>query len=192
VSSFRRILSFSSFLHNDDYRTGLPISTYFSAIKLHWMLEHHPSVQEAHTNNTLLFGTIDSWIVYNLTLSPSSSTIQKPLHITDPTNASRSLLLSLSSLTWSQPLLQFFSLNPNILPTLRSSSEPYAPIAKGRPLEGTMIAGIVGDQQAALVGNKCLMKGEAKNTYGTGAFLLFNTGTEVVKSRNGLIGTVSF
>ncbi|KAG8881907.1 Glycerol kinase [Tulasnella sp. 331] len=168
-------------------RTGLPISTYFSAIKLHWMIQHHPEVKEALDKDDLSFGTVDSWLIYNMT-----KTADKPgLHLTDPTNASRSLLLDLHNLQWSETMLQFFGLKRSILPELRSSSEVYGAISEGA-LKGVSIAGIAGDQQAALIGNKCLTKGEGKNTYGTGAFVLFNTGEDVVVSKRGLIGTVAY
>jgi glycerol kinase len=116
------------------------------------------------------------------------------LHIMDVTNASRTLLISLKTLAWHPPLLRFFGLKPSILPKIVSSAEVYGKIHAnlGTPLTGVPIAGIVGDQQAALVGNKCLKKGEAKTTYGTGAFVLFNTGEEVVRSENGLISTVAY
>ena len=116
------------------------------------------------------------------------------LHIIDVTNASRTLLISLKNLSWHPPLLRFFGFRPSILPKIVSSSEVYGHIhAKFEtPLTGVPIAGIVGDQQAALVGNKCLKRGEAKNTYGTGSFVLFNTGEEVVRSQNGLISTVAY
>ncbi|KAG9005870.1 Glycerol kinase, partial [Tulasnella sp. 427] len=156
------------------------ISTYFSAIKLRWMQEHHPEVKQAMKDDDLAFGT-------NLT-----KTADKPgLHITDPTNASRSLLLDLHKLEWNDTLLNFFGFKRSMLPELKSSSEVYGEIAEGI-FKGTKIAGIAGDQQAALIGNKCLTKGEGKNTYGTGAFVLFHTGNEVVISKNGLIGTVAY
>lgn len=113
------------------------------------------------------------------------------LHITEPTNASRTLLMDLKTLNWSESLLQFFSLRPSILPRLVSSSEVVGTLASG-PLGGVRIAGLIGDQQGALVGNKCLRKGEAKCTYGTGAFLLFNTGRKIVKSDHGLLTTVAY
>ena len=113
------------------------------------------------------------------------------LHITEPTNASRTLLMDLKTLNWSASLLQFFSLRPSILPRLVSSSEVVGTLASG-PLGGVRIAGLIGDQQGALVGNKCLRKGEAKCTYGTGAFLLFNTGRKIVKSDHGLLTTVAY
>ncbi|ORY28492.1 glycerol kinase [Naematelia encephala] len=169
--------------------TGIPLSTYFSAIKLRWMLDHHREVHDAHEADDLLFGTVDSWLVYNLT-----GGIDGGLHIMDVTNASRTLLISLKTLQWHPPLLRFFGLRPSILPKIVSCSELYGHIHKNMdsPLTGVPIAGIVGDQQAALVGNKCLRKGEAKNTYGTGAFVLFNTGEELVRSNYGLISTVAY
>ena len=111
------------------------------------------------------------------------------LHISEVTNASRTLLLNLHTLKWEPSLLEFFGLRESILPRLVSSSEVYGEISSG-PLQGVMIGGLVGDQQGALVGNRCLNKGEAKCTYGTGAFLLFCTGAEIVKSAHGLLGTV--
>ncbi|CCO30771.1 glycerol kinase [Rhizoctonia solani AG-1 IB] len=158
--------------------TGIPISTYFSAIKLKWMMQHHHEVRDAHEADDLLFGTVDSWLVYNLT-----GGVNGGLHIIDVTNASRSLLMDLKTLQWSEPMLKFFGVKSSILPKIVSNSEVYGTVTKGKPLEGVRIAGIVGDQQGALVGNKCLKAGEAKNTYGTGAFLLFCTGDDVVLSR---------
>lgn len=173
--------------------TGLPISTYFSAIKLRWMLQHHESVQRAHEEDTLLFGTVDSWICYNLLTPPESCTDKSSkVHITDPSNASRTLLYDLASLSWSPTLLSFFDLRPSILPKLVSSSEVYGHLDTSTALPGVSVAGMAGDQQAALVGNKCLIKGDAKCTYGTGAFLLFCTGDKVVRSGHGLLSTVAF
>ncbi|KAK6908173.1 glycerol kinase [Kwoniella mangroviensis CBS 8507] len=169
--------------------TGIPLSTYFSAIKLRWMLDHQKQVNEAHENDDLMFGTVDTWLVYALT-----GREQGGLHIMDVTNASRTLLISLKTLQWHPPLLRFFGIRPSVLPKIVSSSEIYGTISEsiGTPLTSVPIAGIVGDQQAALVGNKCLRKGEAKCTYGTGAFVLFNTGEECVRSNYGLISTVAF
>ncbi|WWD04888.1 glycerol kinase [Kwoniella europaea PYCC6329] len=169
--------------------TGIPLSTYFSAIKLRWMLDHQKQVHEAHENDDLMFGTVDTWLVYALT-----GREQGGLHIMDVTNASRTLLISLKTLQWHPPLLRFFGIRPSVLPKIVSSSEIYGTISEsiGTPLSTVPIAGIVGDQQAALVGNKCLRKGEAKCTYGTGAFVLFNTGEECVRSNYGLISTVAF
>jgi glycerol kinase len=165
------------------------------------MIDQHEEVRKAHEQDNLLLGTVDSWLVYvclrlwdinrlliflkNLTGGVSTS-----IHITDPTNASRTLLLSLRTLKFHPALLKFFGFRESILPRVVSSSEVYGSIATGA-LKGVEIAGMVGDQQGALVGNKCLTKGEAKCTYGTGAFLLFCTGNDIVRSRNGLVGTVS-
>ncbi|ODN81707.1 glycerol kinase [Cryptococcus amylolentus CBS 6039] len=169
--------------------TGIPMSTYFSAIKLRWMIDHQKAVRTAHETDDLMFGTVDTWLVYNLTGGK-----QGGLHIMDVTNASRTLLISLKTLQWHHPLLEFFGLRASILPKIVSSSEHYGNIHESTnlPIAGVPIAGIIGDQQAALVGNKCLRKGEAKCTYGTGAFVLFNTGEEIVRSNYGLISTVAF
>ncbi|KAM6497023.1 glycerol kinase [Amanita muscaria] len=166
--------------------TGLPISTYFSAIKLRWMIDNYPDVARAHESDDLVFGTIESWIAYNLL-----GGVEKSIHITDVTNASRTLLLNAKTLEWEPCLLQFFELRPSVLPKLRSTSEVYGHVAYGA-LAGVPIGGLVGDQQGALVGNKCLRKGEAKCTYGTGAFLLFCTGSEMVKSSHGLVSTIAY
>ncbi|KLO19006.1 glycerol kinase [Schizopora paradoxa] len=166
--------------------TGLPLSTYFSAIKLCWMIDNYDDVKKAHDEDNLLFGTVESWLVYNLAGSAKTH-----LHVTEPTNASRTLLMDLHTLTWHEPLLKFFGLRPSILPKLVSSSEVVGHLAFG-PLAGVPISGLVGDQQGALVGNKCLEQGEAKCTYGTGAFLLFCTGSEPVGSKNGLLTTVAY
>ncbi|KAK4684182.1 glycerol kinase, partial [Tremellales sp. Uapishka_1] len=169
--------------------TGIPLSTYFSAIKLRWMIDHHKEVHQAHESDDLAFGTVDSWLVYNLTGAAEGG-----IHVMDVTNASRTLLISLKTLQWHPPLLRFFGLKASILPKIVSSAEKYGHVAEslGTQLSGVPIAGIVGDQQAALVGNKCLRKGEAKNTYGTGSFVLFNTGNEIVRSNEGLISTVAY
>nr|XP_019012769.1 glycerol kinase [Kwoniella pini CBS 10737]OCF51550.1 glycerol kinase [Kwoniella pini CBS 10737] len=173
----------------EEAATGIPLSTYFSAIKLRWMLDHNRDVHEAHEDDDLMFGTVDTWLVYALT-----GREQGGLHIMDVTNASRTLLISLKTLQWHPPLLRFFGIKPSVLPKIVSSSEIYGTISERceTSLTSVPIAGIVGDQQAALVGNKCLRKGEAKCTYGTGAFVLFNTGEECVRSNYGLISTVAF
>ncbi|RSH89383.1 Glycerol kinase [Saitozyma podzolica] len=169
--------------------TGIRLSTYFSAIKLRWMLDHHKEVHDAYEADDLQYGTVDSWLVYNLTGAKDGG-----LHIMDVTNASRTLLVSLKTLAWHPPLLRFFGFKPSILPRIVSSAEVYGKIHENMdtPLTGVPIAGIVGDQQAALVGNKCLKRGEAKNTYGTGSFVLFNTGEDIVRSKNGLLTTVAY
>ncbi|KAG5636780.1 hypothetical protein H0H81_006894 [Sphagnurus paluster] len=166
--------------------TGLPLSTYFSAIKLRWMLDNHPNVAEAHEADDLMFGTVESWVAYHLLGGP-----EKNIHISEVTNASRTLLLNTTTLKWEPSLLEFFGLRESILPKLVSSSEVYGHVAHG-PLAGIPIGGLVGDQQGALVGNKCLNQGEAKCTYGTGAFLLFCTGEEIVNSNHGLLSTVAY
>ncbi|KAF8074908.1 glycerol kinase [Lyophyllum atratum] len=166
--------------------TGLPLSTYFSAIKLRWMIDNHPHVAEAHEADDLLFGTVESWVAYNLL-----GGVEKNIHISEVTNASRTLLLNTQTLKWELSLLEFFGLRESILPKLVSTSEVYGNVAYG-PLAGVPIGGLVGDQQGALVGNKCLRQGEAKCTYGTGAFLLFCTGEEIVKSDHGLLSTIAY
>ncbi|OSD04688.1 glycerol kinase [Trametes coccinea BRFM310] len=166
--------------------SGLPISTYFSAIKLRWMIDHYDNVRKAHEEDDLLFGTVESWIVYRLTGGAKTN-----LHITDVTNASRTLLMNLKTLKWDPVLTKFFEIKDAVLPKIVSSSEIYGELAYG-PLKGVKIGGIAGDQQAALVGNKCLKQGEAKCTYGTGAFLLFCTGEDIVQSAHGLLSTVAY
>ncbi|KAJ9475047.1 Glycerol kinase [Pseudozyma hubeiensis] len=163
--------------------TGLPLSTYFASVKLRWMLDNLPEVRKAHDDKQMLFGTVDSWIVYNLT--------DKQVHITDASNASRTMFMDLRAQTWDKKLCDFFEIDMDILPEIKSSSEVYGKVSHGM-LKGVEIAGIVGDQMAALVGNKCFQPGEAKNTYGTGAFLLYNTGEKVVSSKNGLLSTIAY
>ena len=162
---------------------GLPLSTYFSGVKLRWLLDNVPAVQEAEKANTLSFGTIDSWLVYNLTGGK--------LHLTDPTNASRTMLMDIRTLKYSDRLIKFFGFERVTLPEIRSSSELLGEISTG-PGQGLQISGILGDQSAALVGHCAFESGEAKNTYGTGCFLLFNTGEEPVISKNGLLTTVGY
>ncbi|KAH9951162.1 glycerol kinase [Amylocystis lapponica] len=166
--------------------TGMKISTYFSAIKLRYMIDHYENVKKAHEDDDLLFGTVESWIVYCLTGGVGTG-----LHITEVTNASRTLLMNISTLSWDPVLLKFFDVKESVLPKIVSSSEIYGKLAGGE-LKGVQIAGLVGDQQGALVGNKCLKQGEAKCTYGTGAFLLFCTGAEIVQSQHGLLSTVAY
>uniref|UniRef100_A0A8D9FB89 glycerol kinase n=2 Tax=Cacopsylla melanoneura TaxID=428564 RepID=A0A8D9FB89_9HEMI len=180
---------YSSRLKNTEFlRTicGLPISTYFSAVKINWLLNNVEEVQSAVKDNRCLFGTVDSWLVWNLTGGTDGG-----LHITDVTNASRTLLMNLRSLSWDPHLLSLFSIPSQILPQIRSSSEIYAYLKAG-PLEGVPISGILGDQQSALMGQSCLAPGQAKNTYGTGCFLLYNTGTAIVNSNHGLLTTVAY
>ncbi|XP_060827050.1 glycerol kinase-like isoform X1 [Bombus pascuorum] len=165
---------------------GLPISPYFSALKLKWLLENVPRVREALDQKRCLFGTIDSWLIWNLTGGTSFG-----VHATDVTNASRTMLMNITTLKWDPTLLSFFNIPPEILPEIRSSSEIYGYI-QDDILSGVPISGCLGDQQSALVGQMCLQKGHAKSTYGTGCFLLYNTGTAIVDSSHGLLTTVAY
>ena len=162
-------------------QTGLPISTYFSSLKIAWILDRVPGAREQAEAGDLLFGNIDTFLVWHLT----------GLHLTDCTNASRTQLMNLCTLDWDPDLLSAFNIPRQMLPAIRSSSEVYGE-ATLDAVAGVPIAGILGDQQAALVGQTCFNAGEAKNTYGTGCFLLMNTGTEMVQSRYGLLTTVAF
>lgn len=165
---------------------GLPISPYFSALKLKWLLENVPRVREALDQQRCMFGTIDSWLIWNLT-----GGISFGVHATDVTNASRTMLMNITTLKWDPTLLSFFDIPLEILPEIRSSSEIYGYI-QNDVLSGVPISGCLGDQQSALVGQMCLQKGQAKSTYGTGCFLLYNTGTAIVDSSHGLLTTVAY
>ncbi|XP_054282634.1 glycerol kinase-like [Macrosteles quadrilineatus] len=166
--------------------SGLPISTYFSALKLRWLMDNVPEVKAAVDEKRCYFGTVDTWLIWNLT-----GGIHGGLHITDVTNASRTMLMNLQTLQWDPTLCRFFGIPMSILPKVRSSSEIYGYLAEGL-LRGVPISGCLGDQQAALVGQMCLKQGQAKNTYGTGCFLLYNTGTAIVLSSHGLLTTVAY
>lgn len=166
--------------------TGLPLSTYFAALKLRWMLDNLPDVKQAHDDGHLRFGTVDSWLLYQFIGARDGGK-----HYTDSSNASRTMFMDLRKQTWDQKLCDFFGVRMDILPEIKSSSEVYGTM-KGGPLDGVEIGGILGDQMAALVGNKCFEPGTAKNTYGTGAFLLYNTGEQVVDSKNGLLSTIAY
>ncbi|CAO3701027.1 hypothetical protein G6F70_005518 [Rhizopus microsporus] len=163
--------------------SGLDITSYFTAVKYKWMLENDEEVKKAVKEGVACFGTVDSWLIFKLTGGTA--------HVTDVTNASRTLLMNLKTLSWDPRLLEFFDVPENLLPKLCSSSEIYGEMKEG-PLKGIPIAGCLGDQQAALLGQKCFDRGEAKCTFGTGAFMLFNTGKEPVVSTHGLITTVAF
>uniref|UniRef100_G3X3Q7 glycerol kinase n=2 Tax=Sarcophilus harrisii TaxID=9305 RepID=G3X3Q7_SARHA len=167
-------------------KTGLPLSTYFSAVKLHWLLENVRKVKRAVEDQRALFGTIDSWVIWNLT-----GGIDGGVHCTDVTNASRTMLFNIHSLKWDVELCEFFDVPMNMLAEVRSSSEIYG-LMKSGALEGVPISGCLGDQSAALVGQMCFQDGQAKNTYGTGCFLMCNTGTKCVFSEHGLITTVAY
>jgi glycerol kinase len=167
-------------------KTGLPLATYFSGLKLRWILDNVAGVRERAESGDLLFGTVDSFLVWHLT-----GGVNGGIHISDVTNASRTQLMNLQSLAWDQELLNVFHIPEPMLPRIRSSSEIYGS-AELDAIAGVSIGGILGDQQAALVGQTCFRAGEAKNTYGTGCFLLMNTGAKPVHSRFGLITTVGY
>jgi len=158
-------------------RVGLPLSTYFSGPKITWILDHVEGARERAENGELLFGTMDSWVLWNLTGGRDGG-----VHATDVTNASRTMLMDLRTLDWHEPSLDLMGVPRSMLPEIRSSSEVYGE-ARSTALGGRPVAGILGDQQAALFGQTCFERGEAKNTYGTGSFLLVNTGEEIVRSR---------
>lgn len=163
-------------------KTGLPLATYFSALKLRWILQNVKNAREQAEAGELCFGTVDSFLLWRLTGG---------LHATDVTNASRTQLLSLETLSWDAELLREFDIPASLLPKICSSSEIYG-MAQIAAIKGIPVAGILGDQQAALVGQTCFKSGEAKNTYGTGCFLLMNTGPRPVESRCGLVTTVAY
>ncbi len=166
-------------------RVGLPLSTYFSGPKVAWLLEHVEGARERAENGELAFGTMDTWVLWNLTGGSRGG-----VHVTDVTNASRTMLMDLESLDWHEPSLELMGIPRSMLPEIRSSSEVYGE-ASGTAVGGRPIAGILGDQQAALFGQTCFERGEAKNTYGTGSFLLLNTGEEIVRSEK-LLTTLGY
>ena len=161
-------------------RCGLPLSTYFSGPKIAWLLEAQPDLRSRAEAGDVLFGTIDSWLLWNLT----------GVHATDVTNASRTMLMNLETLEWDPVMLDAMSIPMAMLPTIRPSAGLFG-TASG-PLEGVPVAGILGDQQAAVFGQGCFAPGDTKNTYGTGCFMLMNTGTQPVLSDNGLLTTVAY
>lgn len=167
--------------------TGLPLATYFSGPKVAWILENVAGARTDAEDGHLLFGTIDSWLIWNLTGGTDGGR-----HITDVTNASRTLLMDLTSLEWRSDIASDMRIPLSMLPEIRSSSEIYGTSRSDGPLKGVPIAGILGDQQAAMVGQACFRSGDAKNTYGTGNFLLLNTGEHPVVSKNGLLTTVCY
>jgi glycerol kinase len=163
-------------------RTGLPLSTYFSGPKIRWILDQVDGARQARAGE-LCFGTVDTWLLWNMTGGR---------HITDATNASRTLLMDLNMLRWDEAIADEMGVPIPMLPRIRSSSEAYGTVQEPAVLAGVPIAGILGDQQAATFGQACLSVGEAKNTYGTGNFMLLNTGTELIPSRHGLLTTVCY
>jgi glycerol kinase len=171
-------------------RTGLPPATYFSATKLQWILEHVDGVRRAAENGDAIFGTVDTWIIWNLTGGADGGA-----HVTDVTNASRTLLMDLRTLDWDPELLALFAIPRRMLPKIMASSErqPYGMTRRNGPVGAEVpVCGDLGDQQAATVGQACFAVGEAKNTYGTGNFMLLNTGTTPTPSKAGLLTTVCY
>ncbi|GEO97792.1 glycerol kinase GlpK [Methylobacterium haplocladii] len=165
--------------------TGLPLASYFSGLKLRWLLDNVKGARKKADAGEVLFGNIDTWLVWNLT-----GGVDGGLHITDVTNASRTQLMSLETLDWDEGMLKAFEIPRAMLPKIVSSSEVYGETKA--PFEGVPIAGILGDQQAALFGQTCFTPGEAKNTYGTGCFALMNTGEKPVASKAGLVTTLAY
>jgi len=167
-------------------KTGLPLATYFSGLKIRWMLNNVPGAREQAEAGELLFGNVDTFLLWKLTGGTNGG-----VHLTDVTNASRTQLMNLRTLGWDREILKTYEIPEAILPTIVSSSEVYGEVVL-EPIKGVKIAGILGDQQAALVGQTCFQPGEAKNTYGTGCFLLMNCGAQAVQSKFGLLTTVAY
>jgi glycerol kinase len=161
-------------------RCGLPLATYFSGPKIRWLLDADPSLRARAEAGEVLFGTMDTWLIWNLTGE----------HVTDVTNASRTMLMNLSTVDWDDVLLDALGVPRAMLPAIRPSSQVYGH-ARG-PLHGVPVAGALGDQQAALFGQTCFAEGEAKSTYGTGTFMLMNTGEKIINSYSGLLTTVGY
>ena len=168
-------------------KTGLPLATYFSGPKIRWILDNVEGARARAEAGDLVFGNMDTWVLWNMT-----GGVDGGVHVTDPTNASRTLLMDLDTLAWDSGIAADMGIPLSMLPEIRSSSEEYGKVRERGALAGVPIAGILGDQQAATFGQACLSPGEAKNTYGTGNFVLLNTGTEKVLSENGLLTTVCY
>ncbi|WP_120004869.1 glycerol kinase GlpK [Nesterenkonia muleiensis] len=168
-------------------RTGLPLATYFSGPKIRWILDNVHGARERAEAGDLLFGTIDSWVVWNLTGGTEGG-----VHITDVTNASRTLLMNIDTLDWNPEICGALGVPEQMLPRIVSSSEVYAECAAASGIPGVPIAGILGDQHAATVGQACFEPGQGKNTYGTGNFMLINTGHELVRNDQGLLTTLAY
>jgi glycerol kinase len=166
---------------------GLPLATYFSGSKIAWILENVEGAREKADAGDLMFGTTDTWVLWNLT-----GGVEGGVHATDVTNASRTLFMDLETLEWRQDILDVFGVPASMLPTIKSSSEVYGTAESNSLLREVPISGILGDQQAATFGQAAFGAGEAKNTYGTGNFLIFNTDTEIVHSKNGLLTTLGY
>jgi glycerol kinase len=173
----------------DRFRTtvGLPLSTYFAGTKIVWILENVEGARARADAGELMFGTTDSWIIWNLSGGPDGG-----VHVTDVTNASRTMLMDLGTMHWDDEILAAFDIPKSLLPEIKSSSEVYGTVEASSVLRNVPIAGILGDQQAATFGQAAFTAGEAKNTYGTGNFLIVNTGEKIVQSTNGLLTTVAY
>ncbi|HKF23993.1 MAG TPA: glycerol kinase GlpK [Candidatus Angelobacter sp.] len=182
------VANLSRELGQDAFRpsTGLPLATYFSGLKIRWLLENVPGLQREAESGEILFGNIDAYLLWKLTGGPRGG-----IHATDVTNASRTQLMDLKTLAWDAEILRMFGIPTQMLPRICSSSELYGS-ATLPALRGVAVAGILGDQQAALVGQVCFSSGDAKNTYGTGCFMLMNTGERPAPSRHGLLTTVAY
>ncbi|MDP5139031.1 MAG: glycerol kinase GlpK [Spirosomaceae bacterium] len=167
-------------------KTGLPLATYFSGLKVKWILDNVEGVRADAEKGEAIFGNMDTFLVWHLT-----GGINGGLHLTDVTNASRTQLMNIKSMAWDDEILEKLDIPKAMLPTIEPSSKVYGKITS-EAMEGVPIAGILGDQQAALVGQTCFQPGEAKNTYGTGCFMLMNTGTEAIPSKHGLLTTVAY
>ena len=172
----------------DRFRTkvGLPLATYFSGMKIKWILDNDPALREKAEKGEILFGNIDTWVIWNITGGP-----QGGVHVTDVTNASRTFMMNLETLDWDPDMLKALGVPRAMLPDIKASSQVYGYV-KGGELDGIPVAGDLGDQQAALFGQTCYSAGEAKNTYGTGCFMLMNTGTQPIQSKNGLLTTLGY
>lgn len=167
-------------------QVGLPLATYFSGPKVRWILDNVDGARDRAEAGDLVFGNMDTWLIWNLTGGTDGG-----LHITDVTNASRTMLMDLKTLAWDESIASTIGVPVSMLPEIRASSEVYGEVTSGG-FQGIQIAGDLGDQQAATFGQACFSPGEAKNTYGTGNFLLLNTGTEAVQSKNGMLTTLGY
>jgi len=169
-------------------KAGIPPATYFSAGKIQWILENIPGVKDASNRGEAVFGNIDTWLLWNLTGGTKGG-----IHVTDVTNASRTMLMDLTTLSWDEDLMELFGISLNMLPSIQPSASFFGETVPRGPFDGSVsINGVIGDQQAATVGQVCFAPGESKNTYGTGNFMLLNTGREIVPSEAGLLTTVCY
>lgn len=167
-------------------KTGLPVSTYFSGLKLQWLLQNVEGIRADAEKGEAIFGNMDTFLIWHLT-----GGINGGIHVTDVTNASRTQLMNLHSLQWDADMLKAYNIPAQMLPAIKSSSEVYGTVTN-EVLPGVPVAGDLGDQHAALVGQTCFEPGMAKNTYGTGCFLVMNTGNEIKLSENGLLTTIAY